>query len=91
MSRFDPLYWLSEKLHWPGSLGVPRGLSKEHNGALWEVNIDPPIPHPEIQPTETGLQEIDEQRWTAGRGYESRIVFVWLAGKPTKPTNQKAN
>jgi hypothetical protein len=30
----DPLYWLSEKLDWPGSLDASRTLSKEHRGAL---------------------------------------------------------
>jgi hypothetical protein len=30
----DPLYWLSEKLDWPGSLHASRSLSKEHRGAL---------------------------------------------------------
>jgi hypothetical protein len=30
----DPLYWLSVKLDWPGSLDASRSLSKEHRGAL---------------------------------------------------------
>jgi hypothetical protein len=30
----DPLYWLSEKLDWPGSLDASRSLSKEHCGTL---------------------------------------------------------
>jgi hypothetical protein len=27
---FNSLYWLSEKLGWPGSLDASRGLGKEH-------------------------------------------------------------
>jgi hypothetical protein len=38
------------------------------------------MPQPQLQSTEIGLQVIDEQLWSTGRGYESRIVRVlsWL-------------
>jgi hypothetical protein len=41
---FNPFYWLSEKLGWPGFLDASRGLGKEHRGALRDVDSNPPIP-----------------------------------------------
>jgi hypothetical protein len=35
---FNPLYWLCEKLGWPGSLDASHGLVKEHSSALRDVD-----------------------------------------------------
>jgi hypothetical protein len=71
---FDQLYWLSEKMDWSGLLDASRSLNREHSGALWEVDGNPPVPHPVLKSTEISLQIPDEKRWTEGRGYESRVV-----------------
>jgi hypothetical protein len=52
---FDPLCWLSEKLDWPGSLDTSCGLSKEHCGALRDVDSIPPILSPELESIEISL------------------------------------
>jgi hypothetical protein len=72
----DPLYWLSQKLHWPGLSDASRGLGKEQSCAIWDLDCDPPIPKPVLQFTEVGLQITDEKRLMAGRGYDSRIIRV---------------
>jgi hypothetical protein len=39
--RFDPRYWLSENMNWPGSLDASG--CEEHRHALGDVDRDPPI------------------------------------------------
>jgi hypothetical protein len=39
--RFDPRYWLSEKMNWPGSLDASH--REEHLLALGGIDRDPPI------------------------------------------------
>jgi hypothetical protein len=53
-SCFDPLYCLSEKLHWPGLSDTSRGHGKDHSRALWDDDSDPPVPKPQLQSTEVG-------------------------------------
>jgi hypothetical protein len=52
---FDPLYWLSEKLNWPGYLDTSRILSEEQRGPLPDVDSDPTIPNPELESMQISL------------------------------------
>jgi hypothetical protein len=52
---FNPFFWLTEKLHRPGLLDAPRGLNKEHRGAVWDVDSKPLVPYPELRSTKTGI------------------------------------
>jgi len=42
LRRFDPRYWLSEKLNWPGSFDASR--CEEYRRALRDVDRNSPIP-----------------------------------------------
>jgi len=40
---FDPVDWLPEELNWLGFQDAPASLSKEHRGALRNINGDSPF------------------------------------------------
>lgn len=71
---FDPLYQLSEKLHWSGLLDASCDLNKENHCALLDIDSNPPGPETELQSTKVGLQKTDKERWTTVCGYESRVI-----------------
>jgi hypothetical protein len=68
-SGFDLLYWLSEKVHWPGQCDAPRGHGKEHSDAFLGFDSDRPVSKPELQFTAVGLQMTNES--------EPRVGYRW--------------
>jgi hypothetical protein len=71
MSCIDPLDWLPEESYRLGLNEALNGLHEHHRGAIGDVDGNSPLTQPQLKVVEVA----DEQRWLAGRGYDSRICI----------------